>query len=150
MKLNGKLVRYIEGENHLPRANWVHIYCMVGDKPFTPNKWYFVEPTMPVPLGWDVVAAGGKLPEMGNFGAAGGTGTGIGIGVGAASVDKTQTQFSGLLFEIGIAVVIGMATAIGTELMLEFVKTTDWYHRRIQTRRDRRMTEKHRPAIRRR
>jgi len=132
----GKLIRYIEGENYLPRADWVHIYSMVGNKPFHPDQWYFVEPTMSVPLGWDVVAAGGKIPELGKgFGASSGAGTGIGIGVGAASVDKGQ--FTGLLYEIGIAVVIGIGTAIGTELALEFLKTTDWYHRKIHSRRKR-------------
>lgn len=58
--------RYIEGQPVPPGTQWTHIYCMVGDKPFRPNTWYFAEPTVEgVPLGWDVVSGDASyLPEM--------------------------------------------------------------------------------------
>jgi len=134
---DGRLVRYVEGEDYLPQADWVHIYTMVGDKPFTPTNWYYVEPTMKVPLGWDVVSAGGKLPEMGDYGAtpSRGAGTGIGIGVGTASVDRSPLANLGK--EIGVAVVIGVFTALGTELFLDFIKSTDWYASKVSKRKNR-------------
>lgn len=60
-----KKVRYIEGE-HLPNGcDWSHIYCMVGTPVFRPAEWYFCEPTLKVPLGWDVVSGDASaLPEM--------------------------------------------------------------------------------------
>lgn len=62
----GRKVRYIEGQHVPPDCRWAHIYCMVGDRPFRPGKWYFAEPTVDgVPLGWDVVSGSSKyLPEM--------------------------------------------------------------------------------------
>lgn len=67
---NGNPIRWIEGDR-LPSKEpvWSHIYCMVGYPPFNPTKWFFCEPTLrKVPLGWDVVKAGGKvLPELGNI-----------------------------------------------------------------------------------
>ncbi len=66
-KVNGRLTRWIEG-NPLPRGGrWTHIYLMVGYPPFQPQKWLFAEPTLRnVNLGWDVVKAGGVLPELGD------------------------------------------------------------------------------------
>lgn len=69
-KPNGKYVRWVEG-NPLPRDSslkWAHIYGMVGDNPYSPKKWFFIEPTLSVPLGWDIVQAQGQrnlLPELG-------------------------------------------------------------------------------------
>lgn len=65
-KPSGKKVRYIEGQPVPNEVAWVHIYGMVGDRPFRPTKWYFVEPTVQgVPLGWDVVDGDERyLPEM--------------------------------------------------------------------------------------
>ncbi|MSQ55774.1 MAG: hypothetical protein EXR31_10450 [Betaproteobacteria bacterium] len=63
---SGRKVRWIEGQSE-PSAgvDWAHIYLMVGGPPFRPAWWVFAEPTLKVPLGWDVVAAtGDQLPEM--------------------------------------------------------------------------------------
>jgi hypothetical protein len=64
--LDGKKIRYIEGQPVPAGAKWAHIYAMVGDRPFRPSKWYFAEPTVQgVPLGWDVVSGDASyLPEM--------------------------------------------------------------------------------------
>lgn len=59
--IKGKLMRWIEGQPHKSNA-FNHIYLMVGNKPFKPTKWLFCEPTIKVPLGWDIVGAKGKLP----------------------------------------------------------------------------------------
>lgn len=65
-KASGRKLRHIEGAVVPPDVAWVHIYGMVGDRPFRPNKWYFVEPTVQgVPLGWDVIDGDESyLPEM--------------------------------------------------------------------------------------
>lgn len=67
----GEKVRWIEGTGAVPSGvHWAHIYVCVGWPPFNPASWTFAEPTLNVPLGWDVVAAPrdakGKaiLPEM--------------------------------------------------------------------------------------
>lgn len=59
-------VRYIEGNQLPPGTRWTHIYCMVGDKPGIPTRWYFAETTVVgVPLGWDVIEGDHRyLPEM--------------------------------------------------------------------------------------
>lgn len=64
---NGKIVRWIEGDKiPNPEPKWVHIYCVLGYPPFNPTQWVFAEPTLRnVPLGWDIVSAGGNvLPEF--------------------------------------------------------------------------------------
>lgn len=74
----GKLIRWVEGMPY-HHANWAHIYLAIGDRPFTPKRWIFAEPTLAtVPLGWDVVKAsrGGTapIPELAgpdDFGAVG-------------------------------------------------------------------------------
>ena len=44
--------RYIHGERFKRDAAYSHIYCMVGDRPFSPTKWFYCEPTIRgVPLG---------------------------------------------------------------------------------------------------
>lgn len=67
-----KTVRWIEGIGFpQPGVKWAHIYAMVGNNPFKPTGFAFVEPTLKVPFGWDVVQArDGKVP-MPELGAAG-------------------------------------------------------------------------------
>ena len=64
----GKRHRWIEGIGHPdPNVQYVHIYLAVGWPPFGDHPvWLFAEPTMRVPLGWDVVSArnANTLPEM--------------------------------------------------------------------------------------
>jgi len=62
----GAKVRYIEGTQIPSGVRWTHIYVVVGDKPFSPDHWYFCEPTVQgVPLGWDVIEGDERyLPEM--------------------------------------------------------------------------------------
>lgn len=62
----GKKVRYIQGDKHYPSGvNWAHIYLQVGDRPYGQPVWYFAEPTLQVPLGWDVVGNDASmLPEL--------------------------------------------------------------------------------------
>lgn len=58
-------VRHIEGERLPHGCDWSHIYCMVGTPVFKPAQWFFCEPTLKVPLGWDVVSGDASaLPEM--------------------------------------------------------------------------------------
>lgn len=70
----GQKVRYVEGQGRPRRGvRWSHIYLMAGvDHPFSPTRWVFMEPTLNVPLGWEVVKDGGRgaLPELsGAYGA---------------------------------------------------------------------------------
>ena len=68
---HGQKVRWIEGVGPVPPGvQWSHIYVCVGWPPFNPAAWEFAEPTLTVPLGWDVVSAPKdangrvRLPEM--------------------------------------------------------------------------------------
>jgi hypothetical protein len=68
----GHKVRYIQGDKHYPSGvDWAHIYLQLGDRPYGEPVWYFAEPTLRVPLGWDVVDNdASSLPELrGSFGA---------------------------------------------------------------------------------
>jgi hypothetical protein len=50
-----------------PHVEWSHIYLCVGWPPFKPSRWVFAEPTLHVPLGWDVMSASdprAAIPEM--------------------------------------------------------------------------------------
>jgi hypothetical protein len=122
-KNDATLRRHIEGQK-LPRGvNWTHIYCMVGDNPFTPKRWYFCEPTMAVPLGWDAVdhlnANQGKassLPEL--------AGTNFGASPVAAVMGATVGSVTSNILP---AVLIGSVTAVLTELLIEYARTTDLY-----------------------
>ena len=126
-KKGKKLVRHIEG-NRLQRGiKWTHIYCTVGNNPFTPTQWYFCEPTMKVPLGWDAVDHLNKtgtldnpLSELGSldFGATSAVGITVGTALGAA-----KDEFSRIL----PAVFIGALTAVATEVLIEYVRATDLY-----------------------
>lgn len=62
----GKKVRYHQGDKHFPKnVDWAHIYLMLGDRPYGEPNWHYAEPTLRVPLGWDVVANNASvLPEM--------------------------------------------------------------------------------------
>ena len=65
----GKKVRHIDGQPFKNGCDWSHIYCMVGTPVFRPDTWYFCEPTLKAPLGWDVVSGDASLlPEMGGAG----------------------------------------------------------------------------------
>lgn len=87
-------VRHVEGEYYPANVQWAHIYCMVGDRPFTPKRWFFCEPTLNgAPLGWDVVAGSAKdLPEMEGL---------AGIGFGEM---VTQTTDSGQQAQAAVVV----------------------------------------------
>jgi hypothetical protein len=63
---SGKKVRYIQGDRNFPsNVEWAHIYLQIGDRPYGEPVWYFAEPTLRVPLGWDVVDNDAtELPEM--------------------------------------------------------------------------------------
>ena len=63
---SGKKVRYIQGDRNFPsNVDWAHIYLQIGDRPYGEPNWYFAEPTLRVPLGWDVVDNDAtELPEM--------------------------------------------------------------------------------------
>lgn len=52
---SGVFKRWIEGSREDRSVPYQHIYCMVGNNPYKPTRWYFCEPTMKVPFGWDVV-----------------------------------------------------------------------------------------------
>lgn len=62
----GKKVRYVQGDPNFPQGvSWAHIYVAVGDRPYGKCEWHFAEPTMDVPLGWDVVSRNtNAMPEM--------------------------------------------------------------------------------------
>jgi transglutaminase-like putative cysteine protease len=60
--------RWIEGTPYNGEPNFDHIYGMVGYPPGRPTAWKFVESTLPVPTGWDVVGATKvKPPGLGRW-----------------------------------------------------------------------------------
>lgn len=130
----GKVVRYIEGDPNYRKLPYSHIYCCVGNRPFTPSSWEFCEPTMQVPLGWDIVKAQSDpdarkyLPELGaiDFGA---SSSGVAAGAIAGSLaDKIMQQGLGkFTLNIGLAVLVGSITAAGTEIMMDYLRTSDLY-----------------------
>jgi hypothetical protein len=63
---SGRKMRYHQGEANYPRdVSWSHIYLQIGDRPYGTPQWIYAEPTMKVPLGWDVIGANSNvLPEM--------------------------------------------------------------------------------------
>lgn len=64
----GKHVRYVYGDGNPPEGvSWTHIYARVHDNPYGQGRWHFAEPTLRVPLGWDIVKAKGRLPELGGL-----------------------------------------------------------------------------------
>lgn len=61
----GKKIRHVDGDSIPHGVDWSHIYCIAGTPVFRPTKWFFCEPTLKVPLGWDVVSGDASvLPEM--------------------------------------------------------------------------------------
>ena len=70
---SGRKMRYHQGEPNFPRdVSWSHIYLQIGDRPYGKPQWIYAEPTMKVPLGWDVIGANSNvLPEMNAYAGAG-------------------------------------------------------------------------------
>ena len=122
-KKGKQLIRHIEGDRLLSGITWTHIYCMVGDNPFTPKNWYFCEPTMVVPLGWDAVkhsnASPGKDNPLSELGS-------VDFGVSRVGAYIGSTVGS-LKSDIIPAVVIGAFTAVLTEMLIDYVRATDTY-----------------------
>jgi len=67
---SGRVVRWVEGQRPPRGVKWSHIYLCVRLHPFDPRApWCSLEPTLQVPLGWDVAqqaarAGGAALPEL--------------------------------------------------------------------------------------
>jgi hypothetical protein len=121
----GRKRRYIQGDPNFPRdVQWSHIYLQIGDRPYGTPVWYYAEPTLQVPLGWDVVAGdAGALPEMqGQFAGTAQMSSGGAVGgatAAAAGGHLDPEQFLGLNWKaVGASVLIGTSIAIGTELAL--------------------------------
>jgi hypothetical protein len=111
----GRVVRWVEGTPYQD-AKWAHIYLTIGDRPFSPNRWNFAEPTLKtVALGWDVVEAskGGTvaLPEL-----AGPDGL-AGLGDAAPDDDGKTLTVRGVVADVRKAltprrVVVGLITGL--------------------------------------
>lgn len=140
--VRGKRVRYIQGERITPNVEWAHIYCAVGNQPFNPTQWIFAEPTIQgVPLGWDVVSANSDaLPELLNprysgihFGAPMSpasiisVGTGVAAGEAYAHSNNDTYLWSQKAKEILLTVLIGTATAVATQLTLDYIRSRQTY-----------------------
>lgn len=64
VSLYGKGLRHMPAGGLVPGGGtrWTHIYLLCGLQPLNAQTWTFCEPTLPVPLGWDVVW-GGAMPQ---------------------------------------------------------------------------------------
>jgi hypothetical protein len=67
----GRLRRWVEGQPRIPGGRWTHIYlaALIPTRPGQRKQLVFMEPTLPKPLGWDVIQAsraggGSILPEL--------------------------------------------------------------------------------------
>jgi hypothetical protein len=123
--------RYIEGDPNYRKLPYSHIYCCVGNRPFNPTSWEFCEPTMSVPLGWDIVKAQNDpqarqyLPELGSVDMGGIVGTGMTRGI--LNTDLVKKGIEILQKDIILAIVIGSITSAGTEIMLDYLRSSDLY-----------------------
>jgi len=131
------LVRYCEGDKNFQPLPYSHIYCAVGDRPFTPQRWIYCEPTMDVPLGWDIVAtqsdpeARKYLPELGGVASSivGSTvGGAVGEAAGEASVTRNVAKFAK---QVAVAIVAGSLTAVGTEILLDYLRASALYKKLV-------------------
>ena len=122
---NNGLVRYHEGDPNFKPLPYSHIYCMVGDRPFTPQKWTYCEPTLEVPLGWDIVAtqndpnARKYLPELGGV-----TGAFVGGAMADAMEEMGVTKFGK---NVALAILTGALVSAGTEILLDYLRASPFY-----------------------
>jgi len=112
---------------------------MVGTPPFNVKRWYYCEPTLRVPLGWDVVSGDSSaLPELGGSGKvppgvkamAGGFGNPLGNGASAGAAagsavasSMTESREQGRKVDIkgiALAVTVGVITSATTQIILEY------------------------------
>ena len=117
------IVRYHENDANYPRLKYSHVYCMVGNKPFTPTKWFYCEPTLKVPLGWDVGKGTDKLPELGAT-----------FVTGTIAGSVADEGLSGHVHKIFRASLVGAITAVTTEVLLDYIKSSDIYKKYISNR----------------
>jgi len=121
--------RYHEGDVDFRPLPFSHIYCMVGDRPFTPSKWHYCEPTLNVPFGWDIGQAQSDpearkhLPELAGVTTATIAGS-VAEAAGSAEQEGTLTKYGK---QILVAVIVGSMTAVATEMMLEYIRTSPQY-----------------------
>jgi hypothetical protein len=127
------LVRYIEQDANYRKLQYSHIYCAVGNRPFKPTEWIYCEPTMKVPLGWDIVQtqndsnARKYLPELSGIDGIRPTSASAGGAVGASVESNEEFNIKKFTKDIVVAVIAGSLTAIGTEIMLDYIKSGIWY-----------------------
>jgi hypothetical protein len=133
---DGKFIRYHEGDKHYPQTVYSHIYCMVGNKPFTPSKWYYCEPTLQAPFGWDVVQASkGKgaslkslMPEF------------AGADSQLSSIFKPSQSITAFLRsktgKIVESALIAALTAIMVELLLDRIRSTRFHAKYIKPQKE--------------
>ena len=135
---NGSKIRWVHGDGRVPKGDFTHIYGAVGNMPFNPTEWHFVEPTLQgAPFGWDVVSAKGNyLPEMGggmgavdfggfipSFAAPAPSGVGIGVGTSTAmQMEGSRRGMSHYMRETFVAVIIAVASTVLSELWLEKIR----------------------------
>jgi hypothetical protein len=123
---NGRKVRYIEGQGKPQRGvKWSHIYLMVGTPPFRPTQWTFLEPTLNVPIGWEVVKDGqrGVLPEMaGPYGALVSTPTAPVVTQAVIAVEREERKASAAEWVRGlpwVEIIAGTLPMVLSAIMLD-------------------------------
>jgi len=126
------LVRYVEGDANYKRLPYSHIYCCVGNQPFKPSSWEFCEPTMDVPLGWDIVKAQTDpearryMPELGSVGRPSVIGPTVGGSVGEAIMEN-NSKAKDFFKTIGFAILTGALVGAGTEILLDYLRASKIY-----------------------
>ena len=122
----GQKHRWIEGTPRPKGVTWSHIYAVVGWPPFRPTMWAFAEPTVKnAPLGWDVVSAAAQGSSTGGVTALGGYAPAItgaaGGAMATAVAGAEEGEDSSFLSwaQIGKAVVVGVATTVVSQIILD-------------------------------
>jgi transglutaminase-like putative cysteine protease len=121
---NGKKARYHYGDASFPRGvSWSHIYLALGDKPYGEPTWWYAEPTLKVPLGWDVVGANSSaLVEMNQYA---GSATGAAAAGAVAGVGSSEkgVWWKEMIFAAAAAGVGALASEIVLDYYHEWKKS---------------------------
>jgi len=114
----GKLHRYHHGDKSIQKGvGWAHIYLQICLDPYGNGPWVYAEPTLDVPLGWDVVGANGRLPELGD----------AGVALASAAAEPTvrphrfwhpTAPLNLNWWELGFTIGLGVATATVTQTIM--------------------------------
>lgn len=115
----GKLHRYHHGDKTITKGvGWAHIYLQICLDPYGNGPWTYAEPTLQVPLGWDVVGANGRLPELGDGAADASSGPSTETVAKPHRFWHPSAPLNLNWWELGFTIALGVATATVTQTIM--------------------------------